>query len=113
MQSRGPERELRHVERAYGRFERTIELPCEVEADKVSASHKKGVLSVTLPKIASRKAWCAADRGSFVLTLSCAFPVARSGSRATFGLRQRRRLPSTILTFPVRESPVAKASFPS
>ncbi len=44
-----------HVERTYGRFERTIELPCEVDADKVSASHKDGVLRVTLPKVDAAK----------------------------------------------------------
>ncbi|HME72141.1 MAG TPA: Hsp20/alpha crystallin family protein [Myxococcota bacterium] len=47
--------ELRHVERTYGRFERTIKLPCEVEADKVSASYKHGLLSVTLPKVDAAK----------------------------------------------------------
>lgn len=47
--------ELRYVERAYGPFERTIELQCEVEADKVSASYKQGVLSVTLPKVAATR----------------------------------------------------------
>jgi HSP20 family protein len=43
--------EFRHVERAYGRLERTIELPCPVEVDKVSASYRQGVLRVTLPKV--------------------------------------------------------------
>ncbi|HLG89003.1 MAG TPA: Hsp20/alpha crystallin family protein [Alphaproteobacteria bacterium] len=45
------EDESRHVsERFYGRFERQIPLPAEVESDKVSASFKKGVLTVNLPK---------------------------------------------------------------
>lgn len=39
-----------HVERSYGSFHRSIPLPCEVDADKVSAVFKKGVLSITLPK---------------------------------------------------------------
>jgi HSP20 family protein len=38
------------LERSYGTFHRTIELPAEVQADKVEASFKKGVLTVTLPK---------------------------------------------------------------
>jgi len=37
-------------ERYYGRFERQIPLPVEVQEDKISASFKKGVLTVTLPK---------------------------------------------------------------
>lgn len=39
-------------ERFYGRFERRIALPFEVQDDKVSASFHKGVLTVTLPKSA-------------------------------------------------------------
>tara|TARA_R110000787_G_scaffold216862_1_gene325837 strand:- start:998 stop:1501 length:504 start_codon:yes stop_codon:yes gene_type:complete len=38
------------MERSYGAFERQVPLPCEVDAEKVSATLKKGVLSVTLPK---------------------------------------------------------------
>jgi HSP20 family protein len=37
-------------ERSYGSFTRTIPLPLEVDADKVTAAFKKGVLTVTLPK---------------------------------------------------------------
>jgi HSP20 family protein len=37
-------------ERSYGPFKRTIALPCEVEAGKVNADFRKGVLTVTLPK---------------------------------------------------------------
>jgi HSP20 family protein len=37
-------------ERQYGAFERMIPLPAEVDADKIKASFKKGVLRVTLPK---------------------------------------------------------------
>lgn len=39
-----------HLERSYGAFQRSIPLPNEVEADKVKADFKKGVLSITLPK---------------------------------------------------------------
>jgi len=37
-------------ERAYGRFERSFRLPDEVQADKVEAQFKNGVLTVGLPK---------------------------------------------------------------
>lgn len=37
-------------ERFYGRFERRIPLGTEIEEDRVTASFKNGVLSVTLPK---------------------------------------------------------------
>jgi HSP20 family protein len=43
------DKERRLNERYYGRFERRIPLP-DVEQDKVNASFKNGVLSVTLPK---------------------------------------------------------------
>jgi HSP20 family protein len=42
----------RFSERYYGRFERSIDLPFEVEDEKVEASFESGVLSVTLPKSA-------------------------------------------------------------
>ncbi|MCX8030524.1 MAG: Hsp20/alpha crystallin family protein [Thermodesulfovibrionales bacterium] len=38
------------MERAYGAFSRTIQLPIEIEPDKAEAQLKKGVLTVTLPK---------------------------------------------------------------
>ena len=37
-------------ERSYGSFERNFDVPQNVDADKVEASFKKGVLTVTLPK---------------------------------------------------------------
>ncbi|HUI44497.1 MAG TPA: Hsp20/alpha crystallin family protein [Nitrospirota bacterium] len=42
-----------YSERSYGSFLRSIPLPRQVETDKVSASFKKGVLTVTLPKTAA------------------------------------------------------------
>jgi HSP20 family protein len=47
------DKERQFSERFYGRFERQIPLGAEVEADKVEASFKNGVLSVTLPKSAT------------------------------------------------------------
>ena len=37
-------------ERGYGRFERTLELPQQVQNDQVSAEFENGVLIITLPK---------------------------------------------------------------
>jgi HSP20 family protein len=37
-------------ERRYGSFERRMQVPDEVDADKIAATFKKGVLTVTLPK---------------------------------------------------------------
>ncbi|HUO88950.1 MAG TPA: Hsp20/alpha crystallin family protein [Rhizomicrobium sp.] len=39
-----------YSERTYGRFERMIALPDEVDADKVDAHFKNGVLTIDLPK---------------------------------------------------------------
>ena len=39
-------------ERYYGRFERRVALPVEVDEDKVQASFENGVLTVTMPKSA-------------------------------------------------------------
>ena len=38
------------VERSYGSFTRSMQLPAGVDAGKVNASFKNGVLTVTLPK---------------------------------------------------------------
>ena len=40
----------------YGAFERTIDLPMAVQADKATAQLKDGVLEITLPKSASAQA---------------------------------------------------------
>jgi HSP20 family protein len=39
-----------HVERAYGKFERSVQLPMAVQAAKVKATYRDGVLEVRLPK---------------------------------------------------------------
>ena len=38
-------------ERWFGRFERTVSLPFPVQADKVKATYRDGVLTITLPKV--------------------------------------------------------------
>jgi HSP20 family protein len=38
------------MERSYGSFTKTISLPADVETEKVGATFKKGVLTITLPK---------------------------------------------------------------
>jgi HSP20 family protein len=37
-------------ERHFGSFERSFEIPEGIDADKIEANFKKGVLTVTLPK---------------------------------------------------------------
>jgi HSP20 family protein len=37
-------------ERGFGSFERTFQVPEGIDADKIKASFKKGVLAITLPK---------------------------------------------------------------
>jgi HSP20 family protein len=38
------------LERAWGKFERTVQLPMPVQADKVKATYRDGLLTVKLPK---------------------------------------------------------------
>jgi HSP20 family protein len=45
----------RWTERSFGRFERAIPLEAEVDADRIQATHRNGVLTVTLPKSAKAK----------------------------------------------------------
>lgn len=43
-------------ERSYGAFRRSVELPKDVQADKIKASFKNGILEVRLPKTEKAKA---------------------------------------------------------
>lgn len=44
------EEQFHHVERRYGTFKRSVSLPETVDAAKVSAEYKNGVLTVRLPQ---------------------------------------------------------------
>ncbi|GJE31018.1 Hsp20/alpha crystallin family protein [Methylobacterium oxalidis] len=46
------DKERGYSERSYGRFERVLALPFAIEEDKVEATFRNGVLSVTLPRSA-------------------------------------------------------------
>lgn len=46
----------RIVERSYGAFSRSVELPAGIKADDIRATMKNGVLTVTLPKPAQAQA---------------------------------------------------------
>ena len=46
---------VRRRERVEGRFSRRVELPFEVEADKVEATFEDGVLTVRLPRVVADK----------------------------------------------------------
>jgi HSP20 family protein len=39
-------------ERSFGSFERSFQVPENIDTDKISAGFKKGVLTITLPKSA-------------------------------------------------------------
>ncbi|MHB9028076.1 MAG: Hsp20/alpha crystallin family protein [Candidatus Latescibacterota bacterium] len=41
----------RSIERHYGRFERSFGLGDTVDADKISAAYKDGIMTITLPKL--------------------------------------------------------------
>jgi HSP20 family protein len=42
-------------ESSFGSFERTFQVPGDVDTDKIKASFKKGMLAVTLPKSAEAR----------------------------------------------------------
>jgi HSP20 family protein len=49
-QHEGNDESWHRVERVYGKFERTVQLAVPVQADKVTATYRDGVLEVKLPK---------------------------------------------------------------
>ena len=40
-----------HSEFRYGKFSRTVNLPVEIQQDKVTAAYKDGIVTLTLPKV--------------------------------------------------------------
>ena len=38
------------MERSYGSFRRVLSMPEDVETDKITATHKDGVLSIEIPR---------------------------------------------------------------
>ena len=54
-EARKAENTYHRQERWSGRFSKTIELPFNVEADRVQATFRRGILKVTLPKAAADK----------------------------------------------------------
>jgi HSP20 family protein len=49
------DKRFHRVERSYGAFMRAVQLPAAVDASKVSAAFKNGVVTVTVPKTAESK----------------------------------------------------------
>ena len=56
LQEEKKEKGYYHLESTYGSFRRELNLPTDVEASKIDAVCKDGVLSITLPKAARAKA---------------------------------------------------------
>ena len=48
-------KEAYYMERSYGAFTRVLPIPKEVNTEKAEASFKKGVLTITLPKLEKEK----------------------------------------------------------
>jgi len=54
-ESKTEDAEMYRSERFFGRFQRTVTLPTPVNAEKVKAQYKDGILTVTLPKTEEAK----------------------------------------------------------
>ena len=46
---------FRRIERRFGRFHRAVRLPDRVDSDRVNATYKDGLLTITVPKSESAK----------------------------------------------------------
>ncbi len=49
------DRNYHRVECSYGRFSRTLPLPCGIDANSANAEYRNGVLTITLPKSESAR----------------------------------------------------------
>ena len=52
---RKDDRNYHRIERSYGSFVRSFSLPRSVDANKISASYKNGVLEIEIPKLEEAK----------------------------------------------------------
>lgn len=50
FEDKDKDKQYYRYERSYGSFQRSIQLPGDIDADKIKASFKNGVLNVSLPK---------------------------------------------------------------
>lgn len=48
--------QFHRIERSYGAFQRSFTLPMKVKQDKIDASYKDGILTISLPKAEEAKA---------------------------------------------------------
>lgn len=71
------ERGRSYTERSFGRFERTVPFPAEIDADRVEARCENGVLRITLPKNAKAR-----DKSHRIQIQGNGGPSAQSGQAA-------------------------------
>jgi len=68
---------------SYGPYERTVELPCAVDAGRADLSYGKGVLSVTLPRaVATAPSRLEVDRTGHTRGMALGHPGERGGVRS-------------------------------
>lgn len=68
---------------AYGPYERTVQLPCAVDASRANLSYGNGVLSVTLPKAdATAPSRLVVDRTGHTRGMALGHPGERGGIRS-------------------------------